>query len=82
MRKYLLSILMTTVVSLSFGQDMVKVEGGAFMMGSSNYLDNYANPPHSVSIGTFSIEKYLINFELWTEVSFCNRIFQSISKAW
>jgi formylglycine-generating enzyme required for sulfatase activity len=47
---------------------MVAVAGGTFQMGSTNSLDLYADPPHQVTLGSFSIDKYEITYELWKKV--------------
>lgn len=49
-------------------QDLVQVTGGTFTMGSNNANDNGASPPHSVTLGSFSIDKYEIAYENWTDV--------------
>jgi formylglycine-generating enzyme required for sulfatase activity len=74
MRKLLAAILCSGIVSLSFGQEMVKVEGGTFVMGSNDLIDNEystdsSGPPHSVTLSSFSIGKYEITYEKWIEVS-------------
>lgn len=49
-------------------QDMIQVPGGTFMMGSNLVDDNAASPSHSVTLGSFSIDKYEITYENWTDV--------------
>jgi len=47
---------------------MIPVTGGTFLMGSSNVVDKNASPVHSVTVGSFNIDKYEITYERWTEV--------------
>ncbi len=47
---------------------LVQVIGGTFMMGSNDVKDYNASPPHSVTLGSFSIDKYEITYDKWTEV--------------
>ncbi len=48
--------------------DMVLVQGSTFQMGSSDVLDIGASPPHSVTVGSFVIDKYEITNEKWTDI--------------
>ncbi len=48
-------------------QGMVRVDGGYFIMGSA-LGDANEKPIHSVTVGAFSMDKYEITFEKWTEV--------------
>lgn len=45
---------------------LVAVTGGTFQMG--NALDEEASPVHSVTVGSFFIERYEVTYEKWTEV--------------
>jgi formylglycine-generating enzyme required for sulfatase activity len=60
----------TLCYSISIAQvptnDMVGVSGGTFQMGSN--IDDGAGPPHSVTVGSFSIDKFEITYDKWTEV--------------
>ena len=47
---------------------MVFVQGGTFQMGSNDANDYGASPPHSVTVGSFNIDKYEITYEKWTDV--------------
>jgi formylglycine-generating enzyme required for sulfatase activity len=47
---------------------MIQVTGGTFQMGSNDANDYDASPPHSVTVGSFYIDKYEITYEKWTEV--------------
>jgi formylglycine-generating enzyme required for sulfatase activity len=49
-------------------QDIVQVTGGTFTMGSNNTNDYGASPSHSVTLGSFSIDKYEITYEKWIQV--------------
>ena len=57
-------------------QDMVKVEGGAFMMGvnaeeelASNYMvQGNEGPQHKVTVDTFSIGKFPVTQKAWTAI--------------
>ena len=71
MTKTYLGILCLILVSISYGQYMVKVEGGTFMMGSnkadpSTYYS--ASPAHSVTVGSFYLEKFEVTYKKWTTV--------------
>jgi formylglycine-generating enzyme required for sulfatase activity len=68
MKTLLLAALGSMLVSLSFGQDMVKIAGGTFMMGSGTTKINTWTPVHSVTLSPFAIDKYEVTFELWTKV--------------
>ena len=48
--------------------DMVEVTSGTFQMGSNDADDYGASPPHSVTLGSFYIDKYEVTYELWTDV--------------
>jgi formylglycine-generating enzyme required for sulfatase activity len=59
----------TDVASVQVGDGvMVPVAGGTFQMGSNDANDNAAGPPHSVTLGSYFIDKYEITYEKWTEV--------------
>jgi formylglycine-generating enzyme required for sulfatase activity len=47
---------------------VVPVTGGTFQMGSNDAIDIGASPPHSVTLSSFSIDKYEVTYEKWTEV--------------
>ncbi len=47
---------------------MVPVAGGTFQMGSNDANDLGASPPHTVTVGSFYIDKYEITYEKWTTV--------------
>ena len=49
-------------------QEIVQVAGGTFQMGSNDPNDYLASPPHSVSLGSYYIDKYEVTYEKWTEV--------------
>jgi formylglycine-generating enzyme len=72
MKMVLAAALCSIIVSASLGQEMVRVEGGTFMMGSNDTLDNLSSasskPPHSVTVSAFSIGKYEVTYEKWIEV--------------
>jgi formylglycine-generating enzyme required for sulfatase activity len=46
---------------------MVAVTGGTFQMGSTAG-DSTERPVHSVSVGSFNMDKYEVTYELWTAV--------------
>lgn len=46
---------------------MVAVAGGTFQMGSTTGNSN-EQPVHSVTVGSFAIDKFEITYEKWTEV--------------
>jgi formylglycine-generating enzyme required for sulfatase activity len=46
---------------------LVKVGGGTFQMGSTTGNTNQA-PVHSVTVGTFYMDQYEVTYEKWTEV--------------
>jgi hypothetical protein len=54
--------------ALSVLQEIVHVSGGTFQMGSNDPNDFEASPPHSVTLGSYYIDKYEITYEKWTEV--------------
>jgi formylglycine-generating enzyme len=58
-----------TTGSIVIGKDMVQVTGGTFQMGSTNTLDVGANPPHTITVGSFSIDRYEVTYETWTTVA-------------
>jgi formylglycine-generating enzyme required for sulfatase activity len=68
MRKLLVTILYSILVSLSYGQDMVQVAGGTFQMGSSNLTATTVQPVRSVTLSPFSIDKFETTYETWTLV--------------
>jgi formylglycine-generating enzyme required for sulfatase activity len=45
------------------------VAGGTFLMGSNSPDDNLASPPHSVTLGTYYIDKTEVTYEKWKLVS-------------
>jgi formylglycine-generating enzyme required for sulfatase activity len=47
--------------------DMVRVEGGAFQMGSTNGYDN-EKPVHSVTVKSFYMGKYEVTQKEWAEI--------------
>ncbi|HLP17914.1 MAG TPA: SUMF1/EgtB/PvdO family nonheme iron enzyme [Bacteroidota bacterium] len=67
MRIFSISVLLALFALESVGQNMVKVDGGTFAMGSADEWD-YASPVHSVTVGSFFIEKFEVTFELWEQV--------------
>jgi sulfatase modifying factor 1 len=67
------SMLFSDVKSITIRSDpastpVVQVAGGRFQMGSSDKTDNAASPPHSVTLGSFSIDRSEITYEKWTDV--------------
>ncbi|MBP5412560.1 MAG: SUMF1/EgtB/PvdO family nonheme iron enzyme [Bacteroidales bacterium] len=52
--------------------EMIKVEGGTFMMGATPEQGEYVNadekPVHAVTLGSFYIGKYLVTQALWNEI--------------
>jgi len=68
------SLLLSDVKLISFksgsasgSQTMVQVAGGTFQMGSQSFYSN-EQPVHSATVGSFSIDKYEVTYELWTAV--------------
>lgn len=70
------SLLLSDFKSISFKPgsstpitptDMIQVAGGTFQMGSTDPNDD-ARPPHSVTVGTFYIDRTQITYEKWTDV--------------
>jgi formylglycine-generating enzyme required for sulfatase activity len=57
-----------SVTFVSPSLDMISVAGGTFWMGSNDTLDSGASPQHSVTLGSYNIDKYEITYEKWTEV--------------
>ena len=56
-------------ISQKIDQDMVRVEGGEFLMGSdSNQANKAEKPVHLVSINNFSISKFEVTQELFESV--------------
>ncbi|WP_428200245.1 formylglycine-generating enzyme family protein [Aliivibrio salmonicida] len=56
-------------ISQKIDQDMVRVEGGEFLMGSdSNQANKAEKPVHLVSINSFSISKFEVTQELFESV--------------
>ncbi|MFK7946005.1 MAG: SUMF1/EgtB/PvdO family nonheme iron enzyme [Saprospiraceae bacterium] len=49
-----------------FANQMVKVEGGSFMMGSNDYESE--QPIHEVTVPTFHISKYQVTQKQWQEI--------------
>ncbi len=75
MKRYLFLSLLCVITM--FGQEnsissidplLVPVAGGTFQMGSNDVNDYGANPPHSVTLSSFTMDKYEITYEKWTEV--------------
>jgi formylglycine-generating enzyme required for sulfatase activity len=72
------SLFLSDIKSISFkstatnppilGPDMVAVNAGSFIMGSSNILDGTATPVHGVTLGSFNIDIYEVTFDKWKEV--------------
>jgi len=60
-------ICMSGIDSLTFNLRMVLVAGGSFLMGSTTGDDNEA-PVHSVTVGSFHMDRTEITYEQWTEV--------------
>ena len=57
--------------SIKFSRDtiqMVFVEGGTFTMGSTDPLDNAADPPHSVTLSSFYMSKTEVTQGQWKAV--------------
>ena len=48
---------------------MVRVTGGAFLMGSDTQDYPYAHPQHAVTLTTFNIDNYEILYEKWVIVN-------------
>ena len=46
----------------------VQVLGGTYQMGSTNGNDVFAAPPHSVTLGSFSMETTEVTYARWREV--------------
>jgi formylglycine-generating enzyme required for sulfatase activity/outer membrane protein assembly factor BamB len=63
-----ISVLRNTISGSSSLQEMVQVSSGTFQMGSNDVKDYLASPPHSVTLGSYYIDKYEITYEKWTEV--------------
>jgi hypothetical protein len=57
-----------TTSSGFISQNLVQVTGGTFQMGSSKYGSSFELPVHTVTVGSFSIDRYEITYEKWTEV--------------
>jgi formylglycine-generating enzyme len=56
--------------SLSIGTispELVEVTGGTFPMGGTSG-DRDEQPIHSVTVGTFSVDKFEVTYEMWREV--------------
>ena len=70
------SLLLSDVKSISFKSGsssttptgFIQVAGGTFQMGSTNTSDYGASPPHSVTVGSFYMDKTETTYEKWTEV--------------
>ena len=67
MKTLLLAALGSMLVSLSFGQDMVKIPGGTFWMGLGTSKD-LTYWPHPVTLSPFCISKFETTYETWTKV--------------
>ncbi len=65
----LLNVGNLTISSGAILPGMVAVAGGTFQMGSNDTLDERASPPHTVTVGSFFIDKYEITYEKWTAVA-------------
>jgi formylglycine-generating enzyme required for sulfatase activity len=71
------SLLMSDIKSITFKNSateggiipavMLAVSGGMFQMGSTTGQSN-EQPVHAVTVGSFSIDKYEVTYEKWTEV--------------
>jgi sulfatase modifying factor 1 len=64
---YLFSIYISSAF-IALGQDIVQVTGGTFTMGSNDAADNGASPTHTVTLGSFNIDKYEVTYEKWGDV--------------
>jgi formylglycine-generating enzyme required for sulfatase activity len=57
----------SNIAHMQINSGMVLVQGGTFQMGStSGYSDEV--PVHSVTLGSFNIDKYEVTYEKWTDV--------------
>ena len=63
-------------------ENMVKVEGGTFIMGATPEQGNDAKqnekPAHQVTLSSFSISRYLITVEQWCDVMDDDDLFESL----
>jgi formylglycine-generating enzyme required for sulfatase activity len=57
-----------TAQSVAESIEMVRIEGGAFLMGSNDGVDDAAKPVHTVQVSTFAIGKYEITQAQWKAV--------------